>query len=123
MAKVKGKVVTEGNAVFFNVTEVNGVATDGGRWQIVHDQYNYARALGADQEYTAYVEAIRPWPDPAVMVGQKGYMRIIEFVKPSMKELPINAISSLAHPPGQIHVSPGSTATPSTPAPTASAAR
>jgi hypothetical protein len=106
----------EEKAVFFTVNNVNGIAMDAGKWMITHDQFNLARALATvKQEYTYFVEAIRFWPDPAVMVGCKGHLRLLEPVQPSMGALPPPAMSHLAHPkelPGAAVPTTNTTTTP-----------
>jgi hypothetical protein len=105
MAQVQGRIVIQGQAVFFDATRVGKTTfTVPQRYQIFHDQYNFARAIGTDKAYICYAELFRPQPDPRVMSGTAGFIRLLEMPN---KDLAPAAMSVSAHPPATTGVATG----------------
>jgi hypothetical protein len=105
MPQVQGSIVTENGATFFVAKRVGRTTfTVPQRYQIFHDQYNLARAIGNSKEYICYAELYRSQPDPRVMLGMAGIIRLLELPN---KDLPAAAMSVSAHPPATTGVAVG----------------
>jgi hypothetical protein len=98
MSKFTGILSEEKGTVIFTTDPVPVQNIPSKRFQISHDEINFAKALmtaGPTKKWTFFVEVWHQWPDPVQYLGFDGIGRILQNPKGDM---PPAATSANAHP-------------------------